>query len=471
VSQRARRLLAVVTLLLFFGGIAVADRIAGPASDATPSAPAPVLATTQIAPSGVESSAWYCAGGTASSGVAAPTLLLVNHGDRPVTGTVHAVGTSGPGATAPITVPARGVAQASPASMVQGSDVAATVVLHAGGVGVWQEVSGISGWSVVPCASATADNWFFAQGSSVTGDTPTLIVYNPAATDAVASVTLYTSTAGVVAPAAYQGMSVPADSVVVVNVPDHVQNDPSFGASVSTLSGSVVAVERQVTQTTGLSLVPGTAEATGIAAFGLSTDTTGGSVAFHVVNPSSASAHVFASVGLQHGAAAPISMTVPPQSSAVLQGSGQTRIPPDTPYSLVFSSSVPVAVARETDAPASAAMPQVGISAAVAAGRKRWLLPPVPAPGTGAWYLAVVDLAGHPVTVSVRTPGHRGWQAVAGGRWRVDTTAPLVVGPNPPAPFGTEPLEVTASGPVAVELDAVPAGAPGVVVVPALGLG
>ena len=470
-SQRARRLLAVVTLVVVFAGIAVADRIVGPASDATPAAPDPALATTQVAPGGVDTSAWYCAGGTAAGGAATPTLLLLNHADRPVAGTVRAVGSPGQDATASVVVPARGITQVTPASMVQGNDVAATVVLRGGGVGVWQQVAGPTGWSVAPCASATATRWYVAQGSTRTGDTMTLALYNPAVTDAVASITLYTSTNGTEAPAAYQGISVPAGSVIVANVADHVQNDPAVGAAVATLSGAVVAVERQVSQAGGLSLVAGTAEATSGAAVPLSTDTTGGSVVFHVLNPSSSTARVAASVGLQHGGAAPITLTVPPEGSAVLQSSGQTRIPPDTPYSLVFSSAVPVVVARETDAASSAPAPQVGISAAPAAGRTRWLLPPVPAPGTGAWYLAVVDLAGHPVTVSVRTPGSRGWQAVAGGRWRVGDGAPLVVGPNPSAPYGTEPLEISASGPVAVELDAVPTGAPGVVVVPALGLG
>ena len=163
-------------------------------------------------------------------------------------------------------------------------------------------------------------------------------------------------------------------------------------------------------------------------------------------------------------------LTVPAQGTAVLQTSSQPRIPPDTPYSVVFGSSSPIAVARETGAPSASAGPQVGISAAVPVGRARWLLPPVPWPGTGVSYLAVVDLAGRPVTVRVRAPGRGGWQPV-GQVLTVAPGAPAFVGPNPPAPIGSEPLEITASGPVAVELDALPAGSPGVVVVPALGLG
>jgi hypothetical protein len=48
----------------------------------------------------------------------------------------------------------------------------------------------------------------------------------------------------------------------------------------------------------------------------------------------------------------------------------------------------------------------------------------------------------------------------------VASGSPLVIGPNPGAPFGTAPFEVSADQPVSVELDALPVAEPGVVVVP-----
>ena len=138
--------------------------------------------------------------------------------------------------------------------------MAATVVLDGGGVGVWQGVAGPSGWSVAPCASGASSHWSFAQGSTRTGDSLGRRPLQPRRRPTPwPSITLYTSTAGVVAPAAYQGMSVPAGRLEVANVSDHVQNDPAVAAVVSTLSGSVVAAERQVTQAVGLSLVAGNA--------------------------------------------------------------------------------------------------------------------------------------------------------------------------------------------------------------------
>jgi len=471
VSQGTRRLLAVVTLVFVFGGIAVVDRIVGRSPDAVAGVPAPAVAAARIAPEGVESAAWYCAGGTSAAAGATPTLLLVNDGSRPVAGTVTAVDAGGDRDSTGVVVPARASARVSPASMVSGSDVAASVVLDGGGVGVWQQIAGPAGWSVAPCASAPATHWYFAHGSTRSGDSLAIALYNPSATDAVASITLATSTNGVIAPAAYQGMSVPAGSLVVADVADHDQDDPAVATAVSTLSGSLVAAERQVSGQTGLSLLSGDAWPGTVTAFPVSTDPTGGGATFHLFNPSGSAVSVSAAVGLQHGTAAPIQLTVPAQGTAVLRGTSQTRIPADTPYSLVLSSQGPIAAARESDAPAGTAQPQTGISAGVAVGGDRWLLPAVPPPGTGAWYLAVVDLAGKPVTVTVRAPVGDGWRAVPGAAWNVTPGVPVVVGPKAPAPVGTEPLEIVASGPVAVELDAAPAGAAGVVVLPALALG
>jgi len=49
----------------------------------------------------------------------------------------------------------------------------------------------------------------------------------------------------------------------------------------------------------------------------------------------------------------------------------------------------------------------------------------------------------------------------------VEPGSPLVLGPSPGLPFASAPFEVRADQPVAVELDALPVAAPGVVVVPA----
>jgi len=79
--------------------------------------------------------------------------------------------------------------------------------------------------------------------------------------------------------------------------------------------------------------------------------------------------------------------------------------------------------------------------------------------------LAIVDLGGRAAHVSITTPTG----AVISGQSerRVVPGSPLVIGPDPGAPFATAPFEVRSDQPVAVELDALPVAEAGVVVVPA----
>jgi len=474
VTDGARRLGLVLLLLAVFVGIAVVDRVATRSAASVLGAPDQALATVRVAPPGVESAAWYCAGGTSSAAGASPTLLLANTAERPVSATIDAVAVGSSGSSATVTVPAHGSAKFTPSSLSGGTDLAATVQLDGGGVGVWEEVYGPAGWSVAPCASAAATQWYFAHGSTATGDSLGLALYNPGETVAVVDISLSTSTEGTVAPAAYQGIDLPAHALVVENVGDHVQNDPAVAMSAVALSGSFVAYERQTTGQSaggGMSLLLGTPTAATVAAFAQSTDVAGGSVTFDVFDPGAHPATVSAVVGLDHGSTAPFSLTVPAGATAALATAGQTRVPSDTPFSMVFSSSTGIVVGRAVGGPSGSAAPQVGITGATWAGARRWVVPEVPAPGSGAWYLAVADLARGPVTLRVLAATSSGFSAVSGVPGRLSPGQPVFVGPKPGAPIGAVPLEIEASGPVAVQLDVQPAGAPGVVVIPALALG
>jgi hypothetical protein len=171
---------------------------------------------------------------------------------------------------------------------------------------------------------------------------------------------------------------------------------------------------------------------------------------------------------LSQGAGAePLSMHVPAQSLVTLTGESQTRIPTGVPYSLTFSSAgTGIVVSRTVTAPAGspAGVPEIGDVSAVPGGSKRWLVPAVVAPGSGAWSLAIVDLSTKATKVKILTPSGR---AIAGlPVRRVSPTSPLVIGPNPGAPFGTVPFEVSADEPIAVELDLLPVAQAGVVIAP-----
>jgi len=371
-----------------------------------------------------------------------------------------------------LAVPADGQVTVGASKLGSSGFVAAAVVLDGGGVAVSEVVQSPLGWGTAPCAPSTAPDWYFAHGATAVGGGLVLSLFNPAATDAVVNVSLVSSTAGFVSPAAYQGIDIPPGALVTENIGDHAPDDPAVATEVSALSGGVVATELQSTGTPGnggVSLTLGSPATAPEWVFPQSTGIPGGTVAFHVLNPTARPAVVSVAVGLSQGAGAePLTMHVPAQSLATLTAENVTRIPAGSPYALDFrSSGAGIVVSREVTAPSGspAGTPEVGDVTGVPGGSRNWLLPGIVAPGSQAWALAVVDLGRHPAAVRFTAPsGH----AIAGQSVRtVEPGSPLVLGPSPGVPFANAPFEVRADQPVAVELDALPVAAPGVVVVPA----
>jgi hypothetical protein len=474
VGRRLRLLFVVVAVVV---GAAVVDGSVGRSgSSNSPAMPAGSATWAMVSASDAESSAWFCVGGSGAGGGALGTLVLTNATARAVSGTVVAAPAGGATRSVRVSVPADGQIGMVPAQVAPGSWVAATVLFDGGGVGVSQVVVGPLGWSSAPCASSTASNWYFAHGSTASGASLSLSLYNPSTTDAVVNITLDSSSAGVVQPPAYQGIAVPGGSLVVENVGDHLTNDPDVAAEISTSSGMVVAAELQSTPQAGggggSSLLLGVRSPVSEWDFPQNVDPPGGSMVFHVFNPSGHEASVSVNVELAQGEAEPLSLRVPPHSGSELVAERETRIPTSGPYALEFSAAAGtgIVVDREVSAPAGSAAPQVGQEHGVPGGASRALLPAVIPPGTGAASLVISDVSSRPVKVTVLSIAHR--VPLAGLDHRlVQPGRSLIATPQPGSPIGVAPLFVVASGPVAVELDAAPTGAPGAVVVPAFFLG
>jgi hypothetical protein len=473
-------MIAVLIAILIVTGIS--DRIVARTTGPVAVPVADALSTLRLAPTAdTESSAWFCAGGTGAQGGAPATIVLTNAGHHPVHGTLTAVSAPGAGAAPPapwagahtvsLTVPTDGQVTVGADQLGSTGLVAAAVVLDGGGVAVSESVQSPLGWSMAPCAPTTGTNWYFAHGATAQGGGLILSLFNPAATDAVVNISLVSSTAGYLAPAAYQGVDIAPGSLVTENIGDHAPDDDAIATEVSTLSGAVVATELESSGAVGsggISLTLGSPATASRWIFPQSTGIPGGTVAFHVLNPTTSPATVSVDIGLSQGAGAePLAMHIPAQSLVTLTGESQTRIPTGVPYSLTFTSAgTGIVVSRTVLAPAGspASIPEIGDTSGVPGGSARWLLPAVVAPGNGAWALAVVDLGNKPATIKIVTPSGR---AIPGQATRhVASASPLVIGPNPGAPFGTTPFEVRSDQPVAVELDALPVAEPGVVVVP-----
>jgi hypothetical protein len=200
---------------------------------------------------------------------------------------------------------------------------------------------------------------------------------------------------------------------------------------------------------------------------------TEGRTTFHIFNPSSVPAQVTVKIALQQGAAEPLVIRVPPGAVDSLDAQAVTRIPSGVPFAVTFVShgGVGIVVDRHVSSSPGAPAPQQGDVMGVPGGADRWLVPTEDSSATAVSALAVVDLDPAPVTVSFSTFSGGGLVPLAGSpRVRVRSGSPLILTPAAGSLIGSEPLELVSSAPVALEVDALPAGTPGVVVIPALPL-
>ncbi len=232
VTGSLRRALMIVVLVAILVVTGISDRVISRTTGPIGVPAASALSMLTMAPvAKTESSAWFCAGGSGAQGGAPATIVLTNAGRHPVHGTLTAVAALAPGAPPPapwagahtvsVIVPADGQVSVGADQLGSTGLVAAAVVLDGGGVAVAQSVQSPLGWSMAPCAPSTATHWYFAHGATAQGGGLILSLFNPAATDAVVNVALVSSTAGYLAPAAYQGIDIAPGSLVTENIGDH----------------------------------------------------------------------------------------------------------------------------------------------------------------------------------------------------------------------------------------------------------
>jgi hypothetical protein len=144
------------------------------------------------------------------------------------------------------------------------------------------------------------------------------------------------------------------------------------------------------------------------------------------------------------------------------QASAIAGWPLGSPYSLSVSASAPVVVGRTVIAPLHSAAPQAGVVTGTTTVANAWLVagPGIPGdpavPGAAIRTLAVADPGGSAVEVTVRRLGDGRTVAKAG----VAAGGVVVLTQDW---GGLQPVVVTATGPVGLEADATPAGAPGIV--------
>ena len=279
-------------------------------------------------------------------------------------------------------------------------------------------------------------------------------------------VSFLTTSGAVLEPQAYQGITIGPRQLVVAALGAYVQGQTNVTTLVQAASGSVVATELDRISTAnggGLALVAGTPSPATTWRFAQTTAVQGGNVTLVVGNPGASQVVADVTVGLSGATVTPRVLDVPAHAVATLTVSSVAGWPLGSPYSITVSASSPIVVGRSVAAPPVAAAPQAGVTRGTTRPSSSWLIVGPGSPGNplaanaAIRSLAVADPGSAAVSVTVVPLD--GGRPIA--RARVAAGGLVVFGSA--AVGGLRPLIVEATGPVVVEADDGPAGAPGIV--------
>jgi hypothetical protein len=474
-------------MLFVILAMAIAGGVADRSLHRAPLARTPPLPVSSVSSADVESSVWYCLGGTSPTGSAAAAALnLVNTTSKHAFGTLTAVSDTGTTKSEPIEIPADTQIVEAPGLLVGGAFVAATVDIDGGGVLVNESVAGPLGWSEAACSRSTASAWYFASGSTVNGGTLTVSLYNPTTTDAVVDMTFVTPS-GIAQPEPFEGIQVLPGQLKVEHIDAYVQDAASVSSIVAVRTGAVVAAALQAVSNQGahgLSLRLGVPAPSPTWSVPRSIDLTGGLTAITVFNPTTTKEVVRVEVHPYRSPAAVFSHTLAGHTTWVLSTSAQQRIPEAIPFlaTVRVRSGPGVVVDRSIVAPSSFPAPQFGAVSGLAIG-----------PAQAEAQVAMLPSPGSPDDPAVTNAAVGGVNLVNPGSVPLRATlsylstrrglvklATVTVGPNAARTLGPEqstgvqkalglarvgrlPLVVSADRPIVVLEDLTPSATAGIV--------
>ena len=313
------------------------------------------------------SSTWYCAGGTiVEGGLADHELVLANPTDTiaSVQLTVFAVLAPAPividvenaeeiaeelvvsppeavdlgSVLAEVEVEPLSVLRTRVADLegVQGENAAVLVESNVGSLVVEHVVTGAVGSSISPCASASANSWHFAAGTTRRGAREVLSLFNPFPGDAVVDLSFATD-AGPRSPQIYDGLVVPSGSVLPVDITGVVTLFDSVSADINVRTGRLIVDRLLLLDGTdgpgGTSIALGSPEPAGIWVFASSAPA-GATDAIVIHNPSTElEAEVAVEITLDlaefNGTVEPVEVTIRPgrTETVVLGGSAELVSP------------------------------------------------------------------------------------------------------------------------------------------------
>jgi hypothetical protein len=410
-------------------------------------------------PANALSSTWYCAGGTAAPGGGADMgVAVVNTGDEQRTGTVTFVPSQGAPKSVPVVVP--------PASRIvlRGQDtikapwMAATIELDGGATAAEVGTGGPLGGTAAPCASAASDQWYFAEGSTTKDATETLFLFNPFPEDAIVDMS-FSSEDGRSTPQGLQGLAVPGRGLLPVNVGDFVHRRQAVSSDISTRVGRIVVSRLQSFDGTagrkGQSLALGAPARSRTWYFPEGIVANGITERYQLFNPADREVRAELSLSLEQGAAEPIDVTVPAQARVTVTANGENRIPRQVAHAVTVTSEDPgLVVERAIDAAPPA--PRAGFSSIVGATHlfEHWAFAIGEADESWDQWVVVQNPGSRTVTFSI-TALAKGQRVGIDGAQDIEVPAgqrrSIRLGDH--IKRGDLPIQVDATGPVAVERD------------------
>ncbi len=325
--------------------------------------------------------------------------------------------------------------------------LAAALVEAAGAVAVEHAITGRTGRDIGPCASSASEDWYMAWGSTLRGARELLVLFNPFPSTAMVDITFSTDD-GIREPVRYQGLPIPAGSVVGLDVGDDVSREEQVAATVRTRSGSIV-VERIVSldgsrgpYPRGLALAMGAPRARQAWGFADGRLTDDHQEWIVVYNPTRRRAEVDVGVRPPREAGAPpptpFRLSVRPGRYEVIAYAADERVPTDSGHATLVRSrnGVPIVAERVQAAPAGADDSDVSVSLGAAFADRTWYFGSSGRDDRGTTrFIAYNPDPDEPATVSVtawldgkavRAAGLQGIEVGPGARTEVNIPADVV---------------------------------------------
>ena len=447
---------AILALAAALAALVVADRLSPEANDAVAPEDA---AITRSGYSSTGGSTWFCVGGVGGAGGSRQDVVIVNTSGHELRGAVRffpAVPLGGQsqqwparrvevavGPYARLAIDPAATATQFAADLANFPEVfvAAEVRLEGAGGLVMQEVATGDASDISPCATSASPTWYFATASTRRDARVRLSLLNPFSDDAVVDLAFVTDE-GRRAPVAYQGVVVPANALVVLDLGSEVTRREQVSFSVVARSGNLLASALQSFNgdlgLSGVSLRTGAPQAAEQWLFplGVAGADAGAANSFVVYNPDTAEARVDLSVELDASLRArgvpPFELTVPPgqrvevsffpplaggahPTSGTDVVAATTRVLPSERYWVSVRSFNGVAVVAERLRTAEADLPvEVSILAGRTAGSTSGLLP-LARSGSAPSIVALVNPSPEAISrVSLEALTAEGWLPLAG---------------------------------------------------------